>query len=108
MSRDLLFKEAVAAAAGGEETTEVVTTTAAIPAEAKSIKTKTLEGPPGGDVVLLVLGRFSFLGHGTWATEKDPTRNQAVSSLVVGGLHIDFWKLGTARIGDWILGISSR
>ncbi|KAL8425439.1 hypothetical protein Efla_007756 [Eimeria flavescens] len=47
MSRDLLFKEAVAAAAGVEETTEVVTTTAAIPAEAKIIKTKTLEGRPG-------------------------------------------------------------
>ncbi|KAL8439212.1 hypothetical protein Efla_007438 [Eimeria flavescens] len=88
MSRDLLFKEAVAAAAGVEETTEVVMTTAAIPAEAKSIKTKTLEGPPGGDVVLLVLGRFTFLRHGSWATEKDPTRNQAISRWVLELLEI--------------------
>ncbi|KAL8440045.1 hypothetical protein Efla_007441 [Eimeria flavescens] len=68
---------------GREETTEVLMTTAAIPAEAKSIKTKTLEGPPGGDVVLLALGRFSFLGHGSWATEKDPMRNQAISRWVL-------------------------
>ncbi|KAL8438726.1 hypothetical protein Efla_003397 [Eimeria flavescens] len=72
----------ISSSSGREETTEVVMTTAAIPAEAKIIKTKTLEGPPGGDVFRRLHFRRDF-------------------SLVVGGLHIGFAEAKNWE--DWVL-----